>query len=71
MTRMRKRKAATKTVRYWFSGASVGLLVVLSFIFITDANREQSAREAARIREAQDRVHAITPDPVPVPYDQR
>lgn len=68
MTYMRKTKAVTKTVRYGLLGAGVGLLVVLGFIFITDANRGPSAREAERIREAQDRVHAITPDPVPAPH---
>lgn len=65
MTRMRKRKAATRTVRYALLGASVGLLVVLGFIFISDANRNPTALEAERIRDGNERVQAITPNQVP------
>lgn len=65
MTRMRKRKAATKTVRYALIGASVGLLVVLGFIFISDADKDPAAREAERIRDANEQVQAITPNQVP------
>lgn len=65
MTRMRKRKAATKTVRYALLGASVGLLVVLGILFISDANRDPTAREAERIRDANERVQEITPNHVP------
>ncbi len=65
MTRMRTKAPVTKATRYALSGAIVGLLVVLGFVFISGADRGPSFEEAERIRAAQERVHAITPDNVP------